>query len=236
MKIITVIGARPQFIKAALVSLELAKRNVDELIILDIEATVTGKKRDYSLVRDITQECNVPVTFGGGIANLEDAELILRNGADKISCNWIVYHDPSVLNQVAAKFGSQSIIFSLDYKWINGQPMCFSRCGTVDENISVHDILVRLKDYSYGELLLTNIEKDGCFSGLDQEILKYLPVNFDKPILLAGGAKDSQDFEKTFKAFPYLSGICASSVFVFTELTPRDVKSHLHKSGINIRI
>ena len=208
-------------------------RDVDEIIILDIEATNNNCQINLDLVREISENCFVPLTFGGGINDLEQVRKLFKYGADKITVNTYLYENLNFISDVASSFGSQSIVASVDVKKIDTKWICFSNNGSVNKKIEVLDWCKKLENYGVGEIMLCSIDKDGLLEGYDQKLIEYVSKNINIPIIASGGANNFKDFEQALKNGA--SAVAASSIYHFTHHTPFEVKKFLSSKGVPVR-
>lgn len=209
-------------------------RQVDELIVLDITASIHGNDPDYNMVGDIAHECFVPLTVGGGVKNVDQIRKLLQLGADKVSINTGALLRPELITEAAMKFGSQCVVVSIDVAEVNGKYFCASHSGTKISEHSVIDWAQRAEELGAGEIILTDIVLDGSMKGYNQEIIKQVAQAVKIPVIASGGAGSLNDFSDVIlnaKA----SAVAASSIFQFTEVTPLEVKNHLAEKGIPIR-
>lgn len=210
-------------------------REVDELILMDIDATKEGKEPDYESIRDFSRECFVPFCVGGGIQNAEQIRRLLRAGADKVSINTAAYANPDLIRQGAEIFGSQCIVVSIDCKKIDGEYRCFSHSGTVDTGHSLEEWAVTAVEKGAGELLVTSIERDGTMQGYDIEMIKRTAALVNVPVIASGGAGNYEDMYQAVSAGG-ASAVAAASIYHFTEQTPREAKEYLAERGIPVRL
>jgi len=210
-------------------------RDVDELMFLDVMATQDQDEIDFDLIKELTSDCFVPFSVGGGINDILHVQKLLDRGADKVTVNSHAFANPSFLEEIAKKYGSQCVVSSIDYKNIDGKRICFSHSGTVNTNIEVSDWLKIVQDNGAGEVLLTSIDHDGEMNGFDTDFLIEISENVNVPLIVAGGAGCPQDFYEVLKA-PNISAVGAASIFQFTEITPNEVKAYLNEHGIPVRI
>jgi cyclase len=208
-------------------------RQVDELIFLDIDANKTNKI-NYDLISDISKYCNFPFTVGGGIKTLEDISLLLQNGADKVSINTSVYNDLQFIRNAVQKFGSQCIIVSIDVQKVDNKYICFNKSGTNNVGYNLIDWLKQINDLNVGELLVTSIDNDGMMNGYDKDLINIIQENINIPIIISGGCGSYLDMYEVFNRFD-ISAIGVSSLFHFTESTPKNAKLFLSEKGINVR-
>lgn len=210
-------------------------REVDELILLDIDANSKGTDPDYESIRDFSKECFVPFCVGGGINNIEQIKLLLRNGADKVAINSAAYDNISLITEAAALFGSQCIVASIDCKLIDGEYHCFSYSGTKDTGVILSDWAQRLEMAGAGEILITSIENDGAMVGYDIDMIKTVSEVVHIPVIASGGAGNYEDMRKAI-IDGGASAVAAASIFHFTEQTPKEAKEYLAEKGIPTRL
>lgn len=210
-------------------------REVDELILVDIEATTEERDPDYEAIRDFSRECFVPFCVGGGIRNIEQIRQLLRVGADKVAVNSAVYGNIGLITQGASAFGSQCIVASIDCCKIDGQYRCFSHNGTRDTGYLLEDWIVQVAAAGAGEVLLTSIEQDGTMEGYDVEMIKCAAGLVNVPVIASGGAGNYEDMYQAVNT-GHAAAVAAASVFHFTQQTPREAKAYLGSRGIPVRI
>ena len=163
-------------------------REVDELILVDIEATKEGRDPDYESIRDFSRECFVPFCVGGGICNIEQIRQLLRAGADKVAINSAAYDNLELITEGARLFGSQCIVASIDCRKIDGSYRCFSHNGEVDTGYSLEEWVQKVVEAGAGEILLTSVELDGTMQGYDVEMIKIATELVNVPVIASGGA------------------------------------------------
>lgn len=209
-------------------------RDVDEIILLDITATNDQRGPDLELVHDISKDCFVPLTVGGGISSIQHVRDILRNGADKVALNTICYQDLKLVKEAAGMFGSQAIVASVDVLREGSEYICMSHSGTKKENVSLLEHLRALESAGVGEVLLTVINDEGRMQGFDLKLYEFVKNLISVPLIMSGGAGSISDVVRAFEEVsPSAVGI--SSLFAFTEVTPNEVKAALNEQGIQVR-
>jgi imidazole glycerol-phosphate synthase subunit HisF len=208
-------------------------RDVDELIILDVDASNEKRDPDKLSIIDFTNEISVPFTYGGGIKDLNHARMILLSGADKISLNTILFHDLRILEEISKLIGSQSVVCSIDVKKIDNEYYCFSNSGTRMQKKKFIDWLKIVEDNGCGEILLNSIDKEGTMSGYDLELLSLATNTINLPVIASGGAGVYEDMYKAINCGA--SAVAASSMFQFSEQTPIGARKYLFKKNINVR-
>ena len=210
-------------------------RNVDELIILDIDATIQNRSIDLFTIKDIASECFMPLTVGGGIKSLIDIENCLKSGADKVCINTISYKNKEFISKAIQTFGSQCIVVSIDFIQKNKELMHYNHSTKVATNELWKEFSETI-EHGAGEILFTNVSLEGMMSGINSHTLTFLekactfaPI----PILYAGGIQSPKDFIKGGSVG--LGAICASSIFHFTRYTPEDCRLEMKKNNIPVR-
>lgn len=210
------------------------KRNVDELIVLDIDASSSESSINYKILNDIAKECFMPLTLGGGIKSLSDINKLLSIGADKISLNTIALTDPSFIKAASEKFGAQCIIVSIDVIKVSKVYKVYNKNLGIQNNLNLIEWVKNCEDFGAGEILLTSVDNDGKESGYDLELISLLSNEINIPIIANGGAAIPEDAVLAIKAGA--DAVAAASMFHFTHYTPRHVKEALRKASLPVRI
>lgn len=218
---------------------ELAKKYVDtgadELVFLDISATEERRKTLIDLVRKVAASINIPFTVGGGISSVEDVDVLLRNGADKVSINSSAVKNPDLISQIAAKYGSQCTVIAVDAKEINGEWMVHLVGGKVPTEIKLFDWVVEVEKRGGGEILFTSMNNDGTKNGFANEALAQISQLVNIPIIASGGAGTMQHFADAF-THGKADAALAASVFHYNKIAIPDLKQFLKQQNIEIRI
>jgi imidazole glycerol-phosphate synthase subunit HisF len=210
-------------------------RDVDELILLDITASIEGRSPDHESVSEFSHECFVPLTVGGGICTLEHIALLLHAGADKISFNTALYSNPDLVDAAARRFGAQCIVASIDVRRVEANRWsCLSHAGTCDTRRSPVDVAREMADRGAGELLLTSVDRDGTMSGYDLDVIARVAQAVPIPVIASGGAGNYQHMVDAI-ALAGASAVAAASIFHFTEQTPAGAKTALEGAGVPVR-
>jgi len=190
------------------------EKEVDELIFLDITATLEKKTPSFKTISEIASECFMPLTYGGGITNLEDMKTIFNLGVEKIAINSYGIDNPLFIEKASAKFGSQSIIVSIDVKKkLIGSYEVYSHSGTKGTGMDPLDWAKKVQDLGAGEILLTSIDKDGTMEGYDLTLIKRICDSVNIPVIVCGGAGNVEDFAKAVDAGA--SAVAAGSIVVY---------------------
>ena len=218
---------------------ELAKKysetGADELVFLDISATEERRSTLINLVREVAETINIPFTVGGGISSVEDVEILLKNGADKVSINSSAVKNPDLVNQLAQKFGSQCVVVAIDAKRIDGIWKVHLVGGKQTTDINLFDWVVEVSNRGAGEILFTSMENDGTKDGFANEALNTISQLVNIPIIASGGAGNEQHFADAFLV-GNADDALAASAFHFGEIEIAELKQFLKKQNIEVRI
>jgi len=218
---------------------ELAKKyadtGADELVFLDISATEERRATLVNLVRDVASKVNIPFTVGGGISSIADVDVLLQNGADKVSVNSSAVKRPELVNELSSKFGSQCITVAIDAKQIDGEWIVHLVGGKVPTELNLFGWAKEVEQRGAGEILFTSMNNDGTKDGFANEALARLSEELNIPIIASGGAGNIQHFADTF-IHGKADAALAASVFHFQEIEIPDLKSELRKQGIAVRL
>lgn len=191
------------------------EKEVDELILLDIAATREGRGPNLQLLSELTSECFMPLAYGGGIKSLDDVERIIRLGVEKVSINSLAVESPEFVKQAAERFGSQSIVVSIDVKrGMFGRYEVFTRGGTGRCGLDPIGLAKRMEDLGAGELLLNSIDRDGTMRGYDLELIHQVSGAVGIPVIACGGAGSLEDLAAAIKQGG-AAAAAAGSLFVF---------------------
>ncbi|MDG1038528.1 MAG: imidazole glycerol phosphate synthase subunit HisF [Polaribacter sp.] len=214
---------------------QYAELGADELVFLDISATLEGRKTMLEMVLKVAEQVNIPFTVGGGISSIKDVDALLKCGADKISINSSAVKRRELVNELSNKFGSQCVVVAIDAKQIDGEWMVHLAGGTIPTALNLFDWAKEVESRGAGEILFTSMNNDGTKAGFANEALAKLSTELNIPIIASGGAGTVQHFTDTFiegKADAAL----AASVFHFGEIPILELKQELKKNNIPIRI
>ena len=212
-----------------------ANEGADELVFLDISATEEKRKTLLDLVERVAQQVNIPFTVGGGISSVEDVELLLKSGADKVSINSSAVKNPDLINQLSDKFGSQCVVVAIDAKQIDGKWKVHLVGGKVATEMDLFDWAKEVEQRGAGEILFTSMDNDGTKNGFANEALAQLTNLVNIPIIASGGAGNTQHFIDCFKE-SNADATLAASVFHFKEIEINQLKNELRKNNISVRI
>jgi imidazole glycerol-phosphate synthase subunit HisF len=218
---------------------ELAKiysdEGADELVFLDITATVDKRKTLVELVQKVAKAINIPFTVGGGVSTVEDVKALLLAGADKISINSAAVKNPQIINEMAAEFGSQCIVVAIDTRNIDGIDFVHTHGGRKPTLLKTQDWAKEVAERGAGEILLTSMDHDGVKNGFANDITSELSSMLPIPVIASGGAGSMDHFTDTFTAGKADAAL-AASIFHFKEIGIQSLKKHLREKGVSVRI
>jgi len=235
----TVKGINFVDIKDAGDPVELAKsyiqQGADELVFLDITATIENRKALAGLVEKIASEINIPFTVGGGIGTIEDVEVLIKAGADKVSINSSAIKNPSLISEIAHQFGSQCVLVAIDTRLIDNDWIVFVNGGQRATQLKALDWAIRAEKLGAGEILLTSMNSDGTRSGFSIDITREVNQRINIPLIASGGAGLMEHFKEVFIETG-CSAALAASIFHFGDITIPDLKNYLLNEKINVRL
>jgi cyclase len=211
-------------------------RQVDELVFLDIAATVESRDPDYALIDDLADDCFMPLTVGGGVRSLEEARRLLQVGADKVAVNTAAVQDPAIVHQIARRFGSQCVVVSIDFRrGPDREPEVFTHSATRPAGIDPVSVAKAVEEAGAGEILLTSVDLDGTMTGYDLEMTRLVSEAVSIPVIASGGCGSYQDMADAVSQGG-AAAVAAASIFHFTPLTPLEAKEHLRSLGLPVRL
>jgi cyclase len=211
-----------------------SRQGADELVFLDITATVERRKTMVELVKAVARQINIPFTIGGGINEIADADALLNAGADKISINSAAVRNPELIDELAKAFGVQFVVIAVDTRLIGGKNIVHLNGGRIPtEKESLHWIM-EAENRGAGEILLTSMDHDGTKAGFDNKLLKLVNDTVSIPVIASGGAGSVQHFIDVFEQ-SNVDAALAASVFHYGEILIPDLKKVLKQNNIEIR-
>lgn len=211
-----------------------AEQGADELVFLDITATVENRKTLVELVRNVARQINIPFTVGGGISSIQDVSALLNAGADKISINSSAVRRPELINELALQFGSQCIVVAIDTKDTGDKNIVHTHGGRTPTNIETELWAYEIQDRGAGEILLTSMDHDGTKAGFANKLTAKISNNLNIPIIASGGAGNMDHFYDVFTD-GHADAALAASIFHFKEIPIPSLKNYLQKRGIPMR-
>jgi cyclase len=207
-------------------------RGVDELIFLDIMASKENRKINLKIVKDVIDQCFMPIGIGGGIKTIDDITNLLRIGADKVILKSIAIKNPEFINESALFFGSQCISVSVDVIKVDDKYWIYDEEKT---NIEATEFVKLIEIYGAGEIILNFVNNDGMMNGFDVELYDLISIYTRLPIVFVGGAGNTRHFEQLMFNTK-CNAVGASSIFHFTQFTPLDIKLALKQRRLDIRL
>jgi len=217
---------------------ELAKRynaeGIDEVVVLDVTATIEGRRAFEDTIRAVSCELFIPLTVGGGIRSEPDAAAAIDAGADKVGVNSAALADPTLLTRLAARYGSQAVVVAIDAKRVGDRFQVFSRSGSTPTTRDAVEWAIEAESRGAGEVLLTSIDRDGTRAGFDCELTAAVSSAVSIPVIASGGAGTFDHFTAVFKE-GLADAALAASVFHYSEHAVSELKRHLLEQGVPVR-
>ena len=209
-------------------------RGVDEMLVLDVGATIKGLGPNYSIIRELTERCFMAITVGGGITCGDHVRELMNNGADKVVLGTIAYDDRSVVTRLANKFGSQAISIAIDVLF-DGYSWCVvTHCGTRPHFFSPVAFAAEMESRGAGELIVTAIRNDGMMNGYDLGLIRKIAKEVSIPVVANGGCGSYEHMHRALKAGA--SAVAAGAFFQWTEGTPKGAAEYLNEKGWEVRL
>ena len=209
-------------------------QGADELVFLDITASVEKRKILLDVVQRVAKEVFIPFTVGGGVSSIVDIRALLQAGADKVSLNTAAVKDPSLISKAALQFGRQCVVVAIDAKRYGNGWNVFIKGGREDTGLDVVAWAKKVEKLGAGEILLTSMDKDGTKEGFDNRLTMAVVTSVNIPVIASGGASSLESFDDAF-VFGKADAALAASVFHYGEMSVGDVKKFLLKSRIGVR-
>jgi cyclase len=213
-----------------------SQKGADELVFLDITATVEKRKTLVELVKRIAANINIPFTVGGGISSVDDVSVLLQNGADKVSVNTSAYKNPQLLKELSDAFGSQCVVLAIDTKKeADGEWYVYLNGGRTKTDTRTIDWAKQGVALGAGEILLTSMNNDGTKNGFALDITSLLSKSLPVPVIASGGAGSMEHFKDVFEN-AHADAALAASIFHYKEIEIPDLKNYLNQQKINVRL
>lgn len=213
-----------------------AKEGADELVFLDITATVEKRKTLSELVNRIAHHINIPFTVGGGISSVEDVSVLLQNGADKISVNTSAFKRPGLIEELSKEFGSQCVVLAIDTKQeADGEWYVYLNGGRVKTATTCYHWAKQAVEAGAGEILLTSMNHDGTKQGFALDITRKLSLALPVPVIASGGGGTMPHFKAVFEE-GMADAALAASIFHFKEIAIPELKGYLQQEQIPVRM
>ena len=212
---------------------EYCRQGADELVVLDINATIEGRKTRTEAVRKIAAACTVPLTVGGGIRTVEEAGELLEAGAYKIGVNSAAVKKPELIRELSSGLGKETVVSAIDGKKVGGKWNVFTNAGTKDTGLDAAEWAKRVEALGAGSILLTSIDCDGCGDGYDIPLTRAVSEAVNIPVIASGGAGSLEDMYKIL-AEGKASAVLGASIFHYGKFNVRQVKEYLKEKGVEV--
>ena len=232
-------GVQFQQLRGAGDPAELARRynveGIDEVVVLDITATLEGRQALARTIAAVAREIFLPLTVGGGIRSEDDAAAVIEAGADKVSLNTAALRDPALISTLARRYGSQAVIVAIDAKRQDDRFAVYVRSGQTEAARDAVEWAREAEARGAGEILLTSMDRDGTKAGFDCDMTAAVSTAVDIPVIASGGAGRFEHFVDVFTR-GCADAALAASIFHYAESSVADLKQHLHTHGIPVRL
>jgi len=211
------------------------QQGADELVLLDIMATLENRQAMLALVSEVAKEISIPFTVGGGISSIADVSVLIRAGADKISVNSAAIKRPELIKEIAKEFGSQCLVIAIDTKCIQDKWKVYVHGGRTATKWQTEAWARAAVDLGAGEILLTSMNGDGSKAGFSLDITQQIAAQSDVPVIASGGAGLKEHFKTVFEKTK-ATGALAASIFHYQELSIPVLKNYLSEQGVPVRL
>lgn len=207
---------------------------VDELIFLDIDATNEKRETNFSVIEEVSKECFMPLTIGGGVSTVEQIRKLLSSGADKVVINTEAINNLEFIKQAANIFGSQCIIIGIDVRKENKEYIIFSNSGKVRTSISLIEYISKVEELGAGEIFINSIDNDGMMKGYDNDLINLVMQNTNLPVIACGGAGNLMHLVDTYNE-TNVSALAMASIYHFGDNNPVRARSYLKNKDVPIK-
>ena len=216
-------------------AIKYSEQSADELVFLDITASLDNRKTMLAWVKQVAEAVRIPFTVGGGISCEHDVELLLKNGADKISINSAALNEPALIERLSSVFGKQCVVVAVDARRYDNKWQVYKNGGTIATGRELFEWTKEAEQRGAGEILFTSMEHDGTHNGFACETMALLSENLSIPIIASGGAGTMDDFYDVFTRGKADAAL-AASVFHFGKINIPELKKYLKNKGISVRL
>ena len=214
---------------------EYCNQGADELVVLDINATVENRKTRVEAVKKIAAACTVPLAVGGGIRSVEEARELIEAGASKVGVNTAAVKRPELISELSNEFGKEAVVSAIDGKKVDGNWNVFINAGTKDAGVDAIEWAKEVEKLGAGSILLTSIDRDGTEKGYDVPLTKAISEAVKIPVIASGGAGSLEDMY-TILIEGKARGVLGASVFHYGKFTVRQVKEYLKSRGVKVKL
>ncbi len=236
-KVVVLKGTKFRKLRFAGDPVSLAERyqDADELVLLDIGATVNARETFLNSISDVASVCSIPLCVGGGVRTFSDFEARIKRGADQCAMNSAALSNPSLISECSSEFGAQAVVVAVDAKLDGKEYFCYSRAGKKKTGWKMIEWLQEAEIRGAGEILLTSIDRDGTGEGFDIGMLRAACAATRLPVIASGGCRGVGDIAEVFQKTE-ASGALAASIFHFGRATVMECKQELSRRGIGVRL
>jgi len=210
------------------------EKKADELFLLEIDASVKKYEPNFQLIKNIARESRMPICYGGGIKNLEQAKKIFNFGIEKIALSSVIFDNLKIVSEISNFSGTNSTVIVLDIKKVNNEYSIFINNGKTKIDQNIFDLIKKLEDLGMGEIVINSIDRDGTMQGYDIDVVEKANKFLKAPIIASGGARDYQDMFDLIQKTK-INAIASASIYHFKNQTPKLAKNFLKEKGIKIR-
>jgi cyclase len=207
---------------------------IDEIIFMDAVASLYGRNNLFNIIERACKDVFIPITIGGGIRSINDIELALKSGADKIAINTQAIKNPSIINEASRFYGSQCIVGSIEAKKKGSKWEAYINNGREETGVDVLEWAKQIEQLGVGELLVTSIDQEGTKKGFDLELMESISNSLSIPVIACGGGGNLNHISETFLNTD-ISAIAIASILHYDHFKIHEIKNHLKKVGINTR-
>lgn len=207
----------------------------DEILILDIKVREKNDKINFELLKKISSHCFIPLCYGGGLNTEKEIFKVLQCGFEKVFLNNTAFNNDIFIKKLISIFGGQAIVIGVDYSYENKTPKVFIDSGKKKTNENPLNYIKKFQDLGVGEIILTNIDREGLRIGLDTDFVKFISNNVSIPIIASGGAGSLEDFVFPFKNSK-LSGISAGKMLLYSDNNLLKIRNHMNQNDISVRM
>ncbi len=208
-------------------------QGIDEIILVDVVATLYGRNNIFEIIKKSSENIFIPLTVGGGIRSLDDANKVFLSGADKVCINTAAIDNPKFLTQLSKIYGSQSVVSYIETKKINNDWLVFTHNGRENRKITVYEWVQKVQEMGAGEILLTSVDKEGTYRGLDFELLEKIKEVVEVSIIANGGFKDLNEIEKLENL--NIDALAISSALHYEKINMRQIQNFCKEKNIELR-
>lgn len=212
----------------------MSARDVDEILLLDVGASRSGREFDLELCAEAASMCSVPLTVGGGIRDLSTAKLCLGHGADRVALTSAALKKPWLINEMAENLGSSNLVVGIDYRGEHGAEWCYADSGRTRGEIPLRAWVREVSERGAGEVVLHSIERDGTLGGMDVALGEEIAGSCNRPVVLVGGLGSASDASEALRS-RRIAGVGVGAAFHFTELTPNVIREQMRRDGLPTR-